>query len=290
MAKISLLNRKRITDLDPSNSSIKEKRDELLQIKFNQTNNRCNFINIAITKLLPDKKFNLITTNHDVLISNIKKNGLIQPLIVTGKNKNGFYIIINGQRRFEASKKAGLSYIPCILKQGLNSSDILLLKLLENEPYSKFSPFDEGLILVELLNSYKSKIDLSNLLGCSKSWISMRLKVIQASSSIRKLFLDRYIHDVRTLYELTKLEQDHPKLLTKFVKKVFNKEVCSNFRNTIKKMKQENSNQLLLNRSFIDINRVVLRDNLFDFITSDKKIYRFRLSKSVLNFLKLVQK
>ena len=73
---------------------------------------------IKITEIEPNKNQPRRTFNDesiDELSESIKKYGVIQPIIVT--KKENFYEIIAGERRWRASKKAGLAEMPCIIRE-----------------------------------------------------------------------------------------------------------------------------------------------------------------------------
>ena len=242
MSKVLLSNRKRINQLGQSKLFNQDKKDELLAIQLQQINQQAQHIGtlktIVLTELLPDpnqprKSFK----NIDTLAESIEQKGIIQPIIVTPKREDGFYHIIAGERRFRAAKKAGLSVLPCILREE-NDSDILILQLLENEQREKVSPFEEADALAELITNRKiSKIQVAQSLGRDPAWISMRLKLATSSNAIRQLSEAGYIEDVRTLYELKKLEDELPELAHDFMKKVRQKRVKGAYRQAIKRTK-----------------------------------------------------
>ena len=70
-------------------------------------------IDIEPNKNQPRKNFN--AESLDELAESIKRYGVIQPIIVS--KKGNYFEIIAGERRWRASKKAGLSEIPCIVRQ-----------------------------------------------------------------------------------------------------------------------------------------------------------------------------
>ena len=65
----------------------------------------------------------------DELANSIKEYGLIQPIIVTQKGK--YYEIVAGERRWRASKRAGLTEIPAIVRD-FNDTQMMEIALLEN--------------------------------------------------------------------------------------------------------------------------------------------------------------
>jgi len=242
MSKISLSNRKRISDLNQKVDTTSDKKDELLALQLQEINKEAKRVNllkdIILTELLPDPNQPRKTfRNIDALAKSIEEKGIIQPIIVTPKKEDGFYHIIAGERRFRAAKQAGLHVIPCILREEADS-DILILQLLENEQREKVSPFEEADALVELINHKKvPKAQVAKSLGRDPSWISMRLKLAKASSVIRALSKDGFVDDVRTLYELKKLEDDLPQVANEFIRKVRTNRVQGAYRQAIKRAK-----------------------------------------------------
>ena len=300
MAKNLLANRKRTSELSKVGKAVtEEKKDELLAIRLQQMNQKAESAgqlkDIVLNELLPDpNQPRKIFKNIDMLAQSIQEKGIIQPIIVTPKKADGFYHIIAGERRFRAAKQAKLSVIPCILRDESDDSDILILQLLENEQREKVSPFEEADALVELISKKKnSKTQIAQSLGRDPSWISMRLRISKSSSVIRHLANDGYIEDVRTLYELKKLEDELPQAANEFVTKVRQNKVHGAYRQAIKRSKEVwlKKQELIENpHKYIDINEVLfLDDGVLGFkSTSDKSnhVYQFKLSKTALSQLK----
>jgi ParB family transcriptional regulator, chromosome partitioning protein len=84
------------------------------------------------------------------LVNSIKMHDIIQPITVS-KQPNGKYIIVSGERRFRASKEAGLTDIPAYIRQ-VNDQQLLELALLENLQR-------EDLNAIEVALSYKRMMD-----------------------------------------------------------------------------------------------------------------------------------
>ncbi|MEJ7304309.1 ParB/RepB/Spo0J family partition protein, partial [Staphylococcus caprae] len=75
----------------------------------------------------PRKTFDEYRLND--LAQSIKQHGILQPIVVR-KTVQGYYIVV-GERRFRASKKAGLTEIPAIIKE-LSDEDMMELAIIEN--------------------------------------------------------------------------------------------------------------------------------------------------------------
>ncbi|MFV9967538.1 MAG: ParB N-terminal domain-containing protein [Francisella endosymbiont of Hyalomma scupense] len=96
--------------------------------------------------------------NIDSLAGSIKENGVIQPIIVTAKKAEDIHYIIVGKRRYLAAKQAGLTMIPCIVRQEESDADIVLcysfLKMIKEK---MFPPFEEADALRDLIENKMSK-------------------------------------------------------------------------------------------------------------------------------------
>jgi len=298
MSKVSLSNRKRTNQLGQNKDFNQDKKDELLTIQLQQINQQAENIGtlktIMLNELLPDpNQPRKLFKNIDALAQSMEKKGIIQPIIVTPKKEDGFYHIIAGERRFRAAKKAGFNVMPCILRQE-HDSDILILQLLENEQREKVSPFEEADALAELVNNRKiSKTKVAQSLGRDPAWISMRLKLSSASSTIRQLSEAGYIEDVRTLYELKKLEDELPALAHDFIKKVRQKRVKGAYREAIKRTKDTWEKQQVLESTpndYIGIEEIVWLDHdILGFKASrdhGHHIYPLKLSTTALQQIK----
>ena len=93
-----------------------------------------NSLEILIDKIRVNPKqprTNFDTNEIENLSQSIKDLGIIQPITVR-KVDSEDYEIISGERRFRASKEAGLKSIPCYVKGVDNETDILKMSLVEN--------------------------------------------------------------------------------------------------------------------------------------------------------------
>ena len=121
------------------------------------------------------------------LASSIKENGVFQPIIVKKTVKG--YDIVAGERRFRASKKAGLTTIPAIIKD-FTDEEMMNIALLENLQR-------EDLTAIEEANAYKAMIDslgltqdeLAKKVGKSRSHITNTLGLLKLPKSVQDLVL-----------------------------------------------------------------------------------------------------
>lgn len=238
-----LTKRRRIHELGDKPQSA-EKKELLLAMQLEQLNqearNTGTLLQIPLNEIYPDpnqprKSFK----NIESLAESIRQKGVIQPIIVTPKKADvDAYYIIAGERRYRAAKVANLVTIPCIVRDE-NDANILILQLLENDQREKVSPFEEADALVELITHKNvSKSEVAKSLGHDASWISMRLKLAKSSYAIRKLAEEGLVEDVRTLYELKKLEEDLPQVANDFIQKIHGNKIKGSYRTAITKARE----------------------------------------------------
>ncbi len=121
------------------------------------------------------------------LASSIKEHGVFQPIIVKKTIKG--YDIVAGERRFRASKKAGLTTIPAII-QDFTDEEMMSIALLENLQR-------EDLNAIEEANAYKSMLDASNLtqeelaqrVGKSRSHVTNMLGLLKLPKTVQDMVL-----------------------------------------------------------------------------------------------------
>ena len=118
------------------------------------------------------------------LASSIAKHGVIMPIIV---NKSGDrYMIIAGERRFRASKLAGLSKVPVIIKQ-YNERQIKEISLIENLQREDLNPIEAATAMRSLMDDYGlTQEDLADRIGKSRPAIANTLRLLQLSPEVIK--------------------------------------------------------------------------------------------------------
>ena len=139
------------------------------------------------------------------LASSIKEHGVFQPIIVKKSIKG--YEIIAGERRVRASKMAGLTKIPAIIRN-LNDEQMMEIALLENLQRENLSSIEEA-------EAYKTMIDrlgltqdeLANKVGKSRSYITNILGLLRLPSEVQKMIANNEI-SMGHARVLSKLEDD----------------------------------------------------------------------------------
>ena len=117
------------------------------------------------------------------LAKSIEENGLLQPILVR-EYGNGRYQIIAGERRFRASKIAGLSEIPAII---LDRDDrkVAEISLIENIQRENLNPIEEAMAYKALANEYGlTQEELSERVGKSRSAIANATRLLDLPEAV----------------------------------------------------------------------------------------------------------
>ena len=129
----------------------------------------------------PRKDFDEEKLNE--LADSIKTHGVLSPILVK-EVENGYYQIIAGERRWRASKLAGLKTIPAIIKKHENLK-VFELALIENLQREDLNPIEEALGYRKLMNEYGLTQDqVSEKMSKSRSSIANSLRLLNLPPQI----------------------------------------------------------------------------------------------------------
>ena len=121
------------------------------------------------------------------LSASIKEHGVITPILVH-ESDNGYYRIIAGERRWRASKLAGLKTIPAIVKKIDDDQKIYELALIENLQRQDLNPIEEALGFRKLMLEYGlTQEDVSEKLSKSRSSIANSLRLLNLPEKVVSL-------------------------------------------------------------------------------------------------------
>ena len=119
------------------------------------------------------------------LADSIKKYGLIQPIIVT--KKDGYYQIVAGERRWRASKKAGMTTIQAIVREDdeKKNKEIALIENIQREDLNAVEKAEGIKLLMEEYQLTQSQV--SEIIGKSRSGIANSLRILNLDERIIEL-------------------------------------------------------------------------------------------------------
>jgi ParB family chromosome partitioning protein len=176
--------------LDALLDSSKEKFESIS--KFSNINSsEIDINNIQVNPDQPRSNFDKIELEN--LANSIKELGIIQPITIRKINSSK-YEIISGERRYRASKIAGLKSIPCYIKNTDSNSDILKMSLVENVQRVDLDPIEIGLSYERLVSDYNLDIEsISLLVGKDRSTISNYIRLLKLDPIIQSGIRDGFL-------------------------------------------------------------------------------------------------
>ena len=122
----------------------------------------------------------------DELANSIRQNGVLQPIIVRPATEDT-YEIIAGERRWRACKKAGLRFIPVIVKEA-SDKEALHYAIIENIQRENLTPIEESESYEKLRCDYNyTHEELSQVLGKSRSYISNILRLNTLDDKVKEI-------------------------------------------------------------------------------------------------------
>ncbi|HUC78622.1 MAG TPA: ParB/RepB/Spo0J family partition protein [Candidatus Saccharimonadales bacterium] len=206
---------------------------------------------IEANKDQPRKTFDQVAI--DQLSKSIKQYGILQPLIVSPKAKDETrFIIIAGERRWLAAKKAGLKTVPVIVRT-IKELERLEIAIVENVQRVDLSPLEQALSierLHELFNmSYSS---IANKLGKAENTIINIVRLLQLPDTVKNALNDRTISEghARTLISLKNNIDAQNQLLDSIIKNNWSVRQAEQFVTGIKKQ----------NKSIVDMSNHMARE------------------------------
>lgn len=142
-----------------------------------------NIIDVEPNPDQPRKEFD--KEKLEALKSSIEEIGVILPIIVTKKD-NGRYQIIAGERRWRASKLAGLKTIPAIVKD-YKEKEAAEIALIENLQREDLNPIEEAKGYKSLIDGFSmTQEEISKRVGKSRSAITNSLRILNLPDEIIK--------------------------------------------------------------------------------------------------------
>lgn len=122
------------------------------------------------------------------LAASIREKGVLTPIMLrTVRGRAYMYEIVAGERRYRASKMAGLAEIPAIIKN-LADDNAMEIALIENVQRENLNPIEEAAAYVNLMNKCKYTMeDVSRLIGKSESYIRNLIRLNALPASVKKM-------------------------------------------------------------------------------------------------------
>lgn len=127
----------------------------------------------------------------DDLADSIKQHGLLQPILVRAdKNRDGYYEIIAGERRWRACQRAQLHEVPVVVLE-ITDVEAVEIALIENLQRENLNPIEEAFGFQNLMEDYgHTQEKLAKALGKSRSHIANTVRLLTLPSGVQAFLRD----------------------------------------------------------------------------------------------------
>ena len=154
-----------------------------------------DIVNIDINKIYanPDQPRKVFDGEKIEILSNsIKNYGVLQPIVLK-PDDSGKYMIIAGERRYRASKKANLKEMPAVIKD-IPMKDLMEIALIENLQREDLNTIEEALAYKSLIEHYSvTQEEISEAVGKSRPHITNTLRLLNLSKEVMAMVEDNRI-------------------------------------------------------------------------------------------------
>lgn len=167
---------------------------------------------VKITKVEPNREQPRKNFDEDSLLElaeSIKQFGLLQPILV--QDRDSYYEIIAGERRWRAAKMAGLKEVPVIIRN-LTEQEIVEISLIENIQREDLNPIEEALAYKKLLTEFNLKQDeVAERVSKSRTAVTNSMRLLKLSDEVQQMIIDDMISTghARALISIDDAEQQY---------------------------------------------------------------------------------
>ena len=149
---------------------------------------------VDIDKVEPNKEQPRKNFDEDALLElseSIKQFGILQPLLV--QDKDTYYEIIAGERRWRAAKLAGLKKVPVIIKK-LTDQEIVEISLIENIQRENLNPIEEAIAYKRLLTEFNLKQDeVAERVSKSRTAVTNSMRLLKLNEKVQQMLVDEML-------------------------------------------------------------------------------------------------
>jgi len=146
---------------------------------------------VSIHKVEPNRnqpRKNFDEEALEELAGSIKQHGVISPIIV--QDRGEYYQIIAGERRWRASKRAGLKEVPVIIKN-FTDQEIVEVSLIENIQREDLNPIEEALAYKQLLEEFNLKQEeVANKVSKSRAAVTNSMRLLKLHDDIQQMIIN----------------------------------------------------------------------------------------------------
>jgi len=198
------------------------------------------FLTIPVDQIVPNPRqprSHFVESALSELAASIKEHGIIQPLLVSRNEDGSGYTLVAGERRWQASQRAGLTMVPVIVRQTTDQQR-LELALIENIQRADLNALEEANAYHQLCEEFQlSHEEIATRVGKSRVTITNTLRLLNLPGVIQKSLMEGEITEghARALLGLT-----NPRAMESALRTVlFQKMTVRQTEELVKKLKGE---------------------------------------------------
>ena len=178
---------------------------------------------VKISKIVPNKEQPRKNFDEDALIElseSIKQHGVLQPILV--QDRNGYYEIIAGERRWRAAKLAGVNEVPVVVKK-FTEQEIVEISLIENIQRENLNPIEEAIAYKRLLTEFQLKQDeIAERVSKSRTAVTNSMRLLKLDERVQQMVIDEKLS---TGHARPLLGIEDPELQYQIANKVFDEKL-----------------------------------------------------------------
>lgn len=149
---------------------------------------------VKISKVEPNREQPRKTFDEDALeelSDSIKQYGLLEPILV--QDRGDYYMIIAGERRWRASRMAGLKEVPVIVGN-YTEQEIVEISLIENVQREDINPIEEALAYKKLMTEFNMKQEtIAEKVSKSRSVIANAMRLLKLDEKVQQMIMQKLI-------------------------------------------------------------------------------------------------
>ena len=179
---------------DSSKPRQEEKKIEKTMTKESGEDSKDKVVMVKIAEVEPSRKQPRKQFDEDALLElaeSIKQFGVLQPLLV--QKKEDYYEIIAGERRWRASKLAGIKDIPVMVKD-FSDQEAVEISLIENIQRENLNPIEEAAAYKRLMEEFHLKQDtIAERVSKSRTAVTNSMRLLKLDERVQQMLIDEML-------------------------------------------------------------------------------------------------
>lgn len=182
------------TAKNPRTSPKKTNSQKTIKQELQEKKEEGTVFTVKMTQIEPNRKQPRKQFDEDALLElaeSIKQFGVLQPLLV--QKKDDYYEIIAGERRWRASKLAGIKEVPVILKD-FSEQEAVEISLIENIQRENLNPIEEAAAFKRLMEEFHLKQDtIAERVAKSRTAVTNSMRLLKLDERVQQMLIDEML-------------------------------------------------------------------------------------------------